>query len=391
MVGMGKSDHEAVRAVLDGDKEAYGALVVRHSHSLFRVAFRITGNEADADDVVQEAFLRGYRKLESFESRASFGTWIYRIAVRCALDRLKSSKGNDRSRVAEETDPELDDVQVPDGGGRPGAATAERRNWRHAGGRDAGPVANGADGVCFAPRGGLLDGRDCRGAGDCAECGQASGVSCRAQAAVALIGIQGEDMKHLSEEELVAQALGEREARRGEAVEAHLAECAECADSYLVLLSDLAAMKRMTTPERDEWYGERVWQSVEGSLAAYEQNKRSWWLREWAGAAWLKGLSYAAVCALLVVGAFFAGRQWERWKQQPPTATVEHKSPQAKQPIVVVVLDEHLDRSERFLVELKHADLDSPAMATPIRDEARSRWRRTRYAGKRPRRPATRI
>jgi RNA polymerase sigma-70 factor, ECF subfamily len=111
---MGKSDHEAVRAVLDGDKEAYAALVVRHSHSLFRVAFRITGNEADADDVVQEAFLRGYRKLDTFESRANFSTWIYRIAVRCSLDRLKASKANENSRVAEDNDPELDDVQVAD-------------------------------------------------------------------------------------------------------------------------------------------------------------------------------------------------------------------------------------------------------------------------------------
>jgi RNA polymerase sigma-70 factor (ECF subfamily) len=114
MFRMGKSDHEAVKAVLAGDKEAYGALVVRHSHSLFRVAFRITGNEADADDVVQEAFLRGYRKLDSFESRANFSTWIYRIAVRCALDKLKASRVNEGSRVAEENDPELDDVQAAD-------------------------------------------------------------------------------------------------------------------------------------------------------------------------------------------------------------------------------------------------------------------------------------
>jgi RNA polymerase sigma-70 factor (ECF subfamily) len=114
MFGMGKSDHEAVQAVLDGDKEAYGALVVRHSHSLFRVAFRITGNEADADDVVQEAFLRGYRKLDTFQSRANFSTWIYRIAVHCALDKLKASRANETSRVAEETDPELDGVQVAD-------------------------------------------------------------------------------------------------------------------------------------------------------------------------------------------------------------------------------------------------------------------------------------
>jgi RNA polymerase sigma-70 factor (ECF subfamily) len=111
---MGKNDHETVKAVLDGDKEAYGALVVRHSQSLFRVAFRITGNEADAEDVVQEAFLRGYRKLESFESRAQFSTWIYRIAVRCALDKIGGHRADDSTRVADETDPELEQLQVAD-------------------------------------------------------------------------------------------------------------------------------------------------------------------------------------------------------------------------------------------------------------------------------------
>jgi RNA polymerase sigma-70 factor (ECF subfamily) len=112
MFRMGKNDQAAIRAILSGDKEAYGALVVRHSPSLFRVAFRITGNEADAEDVVQEALLRGYQKLESFESRSNFGTWIYRIAVRCALDRISSRKGDKGSRVAEEADPEQDEVQL---------------------------------------------------------------------------------------------------------------------------------------------------------------------------------------------------------------------------------------------------------------------------------------
>ena len=117
---MGKNDHDAIRAVLGGDKDAYGELVVRHSASLFRVAFRMTGNEADADDVVQDAFLRGYRKLESFESRASFSTWIYRIAVRCALDKIESRKGMQAAgRVAEESDPEAQEVQVMDEGAGP--------------------------------------------------------------------------------------------------------------------------------------------------------------------------------------------------------------------------------------------------------------------------------
>ena len=119
MLRMGKNDHETIRAVLSGDKEAYGALVVRHSHSLFRVAFRITGNEADAEDVVQEAFLRGYQKLEGFESRSNFSTWIYRIAVRCALDRVSGRKVDERSRVGEENDPEQDAVQVADSAAGP--------------------------------------------------------------------------------------------------------------------------------------------------------------------------------------------------------------------------------------------------------------------------------
>ena len=50
------SDHSVVRAVLAGDKDAYGALVRAHSATVFRVAFRMIGNEADAEEIVQEAF-----------------------------------------------------------------------------------------------------------------------------------------------------------------------------------------------------------------------------------------------------------------------------------------------------------------------------------------------
>src|SRR6202522_4685133 len=105
MLRMDMNDQAAIQAVLAGDKEAYAALVVRHSERLFRVAFRITGNEADAEDVVQEALLRGYRKLESFESRSDFGTWIYRIAVRCALKKIRGS---------EEAELEQSEIQVAD-------------------------------------------------------------------------------------------------------------------------------------------------------------------------------------------------------------------------------------------------------------------------------------
>lgn len=111
---MEESDHEIRRAVLAGDKDAYGALVVRHSQSVFRVAYRITGNEEDAEEVVQETFLRGYQKLADFEGRSSFATWFYRIASNCALDLVSKKKIDAKSRVAEEADPEQGEVQVAD-------------------------------------------------------------------------------------------------------------------------------------------------------------------------------------------------------------------------------------------------------------------------------------
>src|SRR3954465_3761897 len=73
-----------------GDSEAFRALVERHSRSVFRLAYRMTGNEHDAEDVVQESFLRAYRQLGRFESRADFGTWLYRIVANCSVDLMRA-------------------------------------------------------------------------------------------------------------------------------------------------------------------------------------------------------------------------------------------------------------------------------------------------------------
>ena len=109
---MRESDHSIVRSVLAGDKEAYGALVRAHSATVFRVAFRIVGNDADAEEIVQEAFLRGYQRLESYQGRSSFGTWIYRIAVNCALNRISQPKIEADYRHGEQGNPEEKTVQV---------------------------------------------------------------------------------------------------------------------------------------------------------------------------------------------------------------------------------------------------------------------------------------
>ena len=75
-----------------GDSEAFRTLVERHSRTVFRLAFRLTGNEQDAEDVVQESFLRAYRQLGRFESRANFGTWLYRIVANCAVDLMRAKQ-----------------------------------------------------------------------------------------------------------------------------------------------------------------------------------------------------------------------------------------------------------------------------------------------------------
>src|SRR5438445_12968050 len=88
---MDASEAAAVLArARQGDSEAFRALVERHSRSVFRLAFRMTGNEQDAEDVVQESFLRAYKQLGRFESRANFGTWLYRIVANCSVGMMRS-------------------------------------------------------------------------------------------------------------------------------------------------------------------------------------------------------------------------------------------------------------------------------------------------------------
>jgi hypothetical protein len=177
-------------------------------------------------------------------------------------------------------------------------------------------------------------------------------------------------MMHLSEEELIAHAYGEGEMT---AVKRHLEECAACSHTYTAIESDLADMKFAEPPGRGAGYGKKVWASLSGSLPAYESPKWKW-LRGGPS----RNLSYAAACALLLACTFAGGRLWERKQAQSRAKISSQKNPQqvahVPQPgrVVVVVLSDHLDRSERLLVELKHADAESIEMASPLRDEARS-------------------
>jgi RNA polymerase sigma-70 factor (ECF subfamily) len=122
---IGDSDAVAIERTLAGDRDAFRVLVERHSQSVFRLAYRMTGNQHDAEEVVQEAFLRAYQKLSQFAERANFGTWVYRIASNYAIDRMRQRKSEDAQRAPspranDDGGGELDPVNVvPDGAPSP--------------------------------------------------------------------------------------------------------------------------------------------------------------------------------------------------------------------------------------------------------------------------------
>ena len=102
---MEASDLAVVALVKAGDRDAFRHLVERHSRSVFRLAYRLTGHEQDAEDVVQETFLRAFRQIRRFEARSSFATWLYRITVNCSHDLL-------RQRPRAGSRPSLDDPDL---------------------------------------------------------------------------------------------------------------------------------------------------------------------------------------------------------------------------------------------------------------------------------------
>jgi RNA polymerase sigma-70 factor, ECF subfamily len=96
-----------------GDSEAFRALVEQHSRSVFHLAYRMTGNEQDAEDVVQESFLRAYKQLGRFESRANFGTWLYRIVANCSVDLMRAKQAR-HDQVRGDSLDELADLPAGD-------------------------------------------------------------------------------------------------------------------------------------------------------------------------------------------------------------------------------------------------------------------------------------
>jgi RNA polymerase sigma-70 factor (ECF subfamily) len=114
------SDAAVVAQVLAGEKDSFRLLVDRHTRSIYSVAYRMTGNGQDAEEIVQETFLRAYKSLQRFELRSSFATWLYRIAVNRCLDFLKAKKMTDSYQISDNPAADENERQVQVAANDPG-------------------------------------------------------------------------------------------------------------------------------------------------------------------------------------------------------------------------------------------------------------------------------
>lgn len=83
------NDFELIKKFLDGDESAFNRLVLKYQEKIYLLARRMTGNHLDADEVVQEVLMVLYKKLNTFEFKSSFYTWLYRITMTRSLNYIK--------------------------------------------------------------------------------------------------------------------------------------------------------------------------------------------------------------------------------------------------------------------------------------------------------------
>jgi RNA polymerase sigma-70 factor (ECF subfamily) len=99
-----KDDVTLVDAAKQGDMAAFEQLVKRHTAMIFRVAMHIMASREDAEEVVQDAFLKAFQHLQDFEGRARFSTWLTRIAVNAALMKLRNLRRATTVSIDQEAD-----------------------------------------------------------------------------------------------------------------------------------------------------------------------------------------------------------------------------------------------------------------------------------------------
>lgn len=92
--GPGATDEVLVAAAKSGNHPAFGELWTRHSNTVFKTVYRVTGSRHDAEDATQDAWMKAYLHLNTFDGRAKFSTWLTRIAINSALMILRKKRSH---------------------------------------------------------------------------------------------------------------------------------------------------------------------------------------------------------------------------------------------------------------------------------------------------------
>jgi RNA polymerase sigma-70 factor (ECF subfamily) len=98
---MSQIEQKTIQKAAKGDRVAFRQLVLDHSHAMFRLAWRLTADEHAAEDIVQEAFIKAWRKIGEFRMESSFKSWLHRITVNTAMDYLRKHSRRQQFETAE--------------------------------------------------------------------------------------------------------------------------------------------------------------------------------------------------------------------------------------------------------------------------------------------------
>jgi len=165
-------------------------------------------------------------------------------------------------------------------------------------------------------------------------------------------------MSHLTEDEMIELYYGEGAGPAG----AHLNACRECSAQYARFKRGLDTIASAAVPQKSAAYGDSVWEALRPQLIPYQKKTPGW--RSWAH--W-RAAALLAGCAIILATVFLGGRYWERVTTRK---SVVASNPQSTQRVILVVLTDHLDRTERLLVQLEHAGLKDRTDSAELQSEA---------------------
>ncbi len=109
-----EEEAKIIRAVLDGNVNAFEDLVTEYQKQVYHITLKMTGNEEDAFDLSQETFLKAYRSLSTFRGEAGFGSWLYRMAANLSIDFLRRRKRGGQIVSLDAEEGERRPAEIPD-------------------------------------------------------------------------------------------------------------------------------------------------------------------------------------------------------------------------------------------------------------------------------------